>query len=162
MDGKLFSRELLDIGTHITPLAEPQKEGYTFSGWEDPIPDLMPEYDVAVAGHFTVNTYKVTYVVGDEVVHVDSVAYGSPIPAYEYIPKNEDTVFRGWIGERYESMPAFDIVYTADVADGVDDIIGEQETDVYDLTGVRVGSTSEWDTLKWGTYIVNGRKVRKR
>ena len=64
VDGKLYNRELLDIGTHITPLAEPEKEGHTFSGWEGPIPDVMPTYDVAVGGHFTVNTYKVTYMVG--------------------------------------------------------------------------------------------------
>ena len=161
VDGKLYSRELLDIGTHITPLAEPEKEGHTFSGWEDPIPDVMPTYDVAVGGHFTVNTYKVTYMVGGEVVHVDNVTYGSPIPAYVYSPEDEAVVFRGWIGERYEKMPAFDVVYTADIANGIDDIVQDREMDVYDLTGMKVGSTSEWHTLKPGTYIINGRKVRK-
>ena len=161
VDGKLYSRELLDIGTHITPLAEPEKEGHTFSGWEDPIPDVMPTYDVAVGGHFTVNTYKVTYMVGNEVVHVDNVAYGSPIPAYVYSPEDEAVVFRGWIGERYEKMPAFDVVYTADIANGIDDIVQDREMDVYDLTGMKVGTTSEWHTLKQGTYIINGRKVRK-
>ena len=161
VDGKLYNRELLDIGTHITPLAEPEKEGHTFSGWEDPIPDVMPTYDVAVGGHFTVNTYKVTYMVGGEVVHVDNVAYGSPIPAYVYSPEDEAVGFRGWIGERYEKMPAFDVVYTADIANGIDDIVQDREMDVYDLTGMKVGTTSEWHTLKQGTYIVNGRKVRK-
>lgn len=161
VDGKLYNRELLDIGTHITPLAEPEKEGHTFSGWEDPIPDVMPTYDVAVGGHFTVNTYKVTYMVGNEVVHVDNVTYGSPIPAYVYSPEDEAVVFRGWIGERYEKMPAFDVVYTADIANGIDDIVQDKEMDVYDLTGMKVGSTSEWHTLKPGTYIINGRKVRK-
>ena len=161
VDGKLYSRELLDIGTHITPLAEPEKEGYTFSGWEDPIPDVMPTYDVAVGGRFKVNTYKVTYMVGGEVVHVDNVAYGSPIPAYVYSPEDEAVVFRGWIGERYEKMPAFDVVYTADIANGINDIVQDREMDVYDLTGIKVGTTSEWHTLKPGTYIVNGRKVRK-
>ena len=161
-DVMLTYGELLDIGTHITPLAEPEKEGHTFSGWEDPIPDVMPTYDVAVGGHFTVNTYKVTYMVGNEVVHVDNVAYGSPIPAYVYSPEDEAVVFRGWIGERYEKMPAFDVVYTADIANGIDDIVQDREMDVYDLTGMKVGTTSEWHTLKQGTYIVNGRKVRKR
>ena len=161
VDGKLYNRELLDIGTHITPLAEPEKEGHTFSGWEDPIPDVMPTYDVAVGGRFKVNTYKVTYMVGGEVVHVDNVAYGSPIPAYVYSPEDEAVVFRGWIGERYEKMPAFDVVYTADIANGIDDIVQDREMDVYDLTGMKVGTTSEWHTLKQGTYIVNGRKVRK-
>lgn len=161
VNGKLYNRELLDIGTHITPLAEPEKEGHTFSGWEDPIPDVMPTYDVAVGGRFKVNTYKVTYMVGNEVVHVDNVAYGSPIPAYVYSPEDEAVVFRGWIGERYEKMPAFDVVYTADIANGIDDIVQDREMDVYDLTGIKVGTTSEWHTLKQGTYIVNGRKVRK-
>ena len=160
VDGSLFRSELLDIGTHVTPLAEPEKEGYTFSGW-DTIPSLMPTHDVNVYGHFTVNTYKVTYMVGNEVVHVDSVAYGSPIPAYEYTPKDENAVFNGWIGEHYDAMPAFDVVYTADTADGIRDIILEQETSVYDLSGLRICSTSDWNTLKRGAYIVNGRKVRK-
>ena len=37
---------------------------YVLFWMEDPIPDVMPTYDVAVGGRFKVNTYKVTYMVG--------------------------------------------------------------------------------------------------
>ena len=40
----------------------PMKEGYTFSGWSE-IPETMPAQDVTVTGSFTINKYKLTYMV---------------------------------------------------------------------------------------------------
>ena len=53
----------------------PEKEGYTFSGWEG-LPEVMPAKDVTVSGSFTVNSYKLTYVVDGEVYLEETVAYG--------------------------------------------------------------------------------------
>ena len=61
VDGEVYKTYTLAVGTTITPEPEPQKEGYTFSGWST-IPKTMPEHDVTVYGTFTKNT---TYSPGD-------------------------------------------------------------------------------------------------
>lgn len=52
VDGKTYKTYKLDFGAHITPEAQPKKDGYTFSGW-DMVPANMPAYDVTVNGSFT-------------------------------------------------------------------------------------------------------------
>ena len=54
IDGKEYKKDIVLIGTPINSIAEPQKEGYTFSGWSE-IPTLMPANNVTVSGTFTVN-----------------------------------------------------------------------------------------------------------
>lgn len=56
----------------------PPKEGYTFSGWSD-IPSTMPDHDVTVTGSFTINKYKLTYMVDGEDYISSDVEYGATI-----------------------------------------------------------------------------------
>lgn len=56
VDGEEYEIEEKMIYDSITPLAEPTKEGYTFSGWSE-IPEIMPEEDVVVVGSFTRDEY---------------------------------------------------------------------------------------------------------
>ena len=51
VDNEIFATDSLSIGEVIVPIAEPTKEGYTFSGWSD-IPETMPAHDVEVYGNF--------------------------------------------------------------------------------------------------------------
>ena len=103
------------------------------------------------------NIYKVYYYVGEELVHVDEVAYGEAIPEYTYEPE-EGYTFHGWTGESYETMPAHDVIYTANIESGIDLQIvnGQQLTVIYDLTGRKV---TDIQNLKSGVYIINGKKV---
>ena len=66
----------------------PEKEGYTFSGWEG-LPEVMPAKDVTVSGSFTVNSYKLTYVVDGEVYLEETVSYGSKILCGMPAPEKE-------------------------------------------------------------------------
>ena len=52
VDGKTYKTYKLDYGAHISPEAQPKKEGYTFSGW-DMVPANMPANNVTVNGYFT-------------------------------------------------------------------------------------------------------------
>lgn len=52
VDGETYKTYKLDYGAHITPEAQPKKDGYTFSGW-DMVPANMPANDVTVNGYFT-------------------------------------------------------------------------------------------------------------
>ena len=102
-------------------------------------------------------TYKVYYYVGEELVHTAEVAYGDAIPEYVYAPTTEGDVFVGWIGETYETMPAHDVTYTANIESGIEQLtIGNSQLTIYDLTGRRITNA---ENLKGGIYIINGKKV---
>ncbi len=52
VDGEEYKSVQVNYGEEITPEAEPNKEGYTFSGWSL-IPETMPAKDVTITGAFT-------------------------------------------------------------------------------------------------------------
>ena len=92
----------------ITGYPTPEKEGYTFSGW-DGLPEYMPDYDIKVRAKFTVNAYVISYYIDGVLVHSESITYGSAIPVYTpEIPDN--LTFLGWDIEIPETMPAMDLV----------------------------------------------------
>ena len=109
VDGEVYKDSLYAYGSDIEPVADPLKEGHTFSGWSD-IPATMPAKDVVVTGSFTINTYKITYTLDGEVIYTDSIAYGTVLPVVE-VPAKVGHTFSGW-GELPETMPAKDVAVT--------------------------------------------------
>ena len=109
IDGNEYKSYELDYGANITPEAEPMKEGYTFSGWGE-IPETMPAHDVTVTGTFTINKYKLTYIVDGQTCKTYDVEYGSTITP-EAEPMKEGYTFSGW-SEIPETMPAHDVTVT--------------------------------------------------
>ena len=75
VDGEVYETVSVEYGSAITLLDEPIKEGYTFSGWGE-APTTMPAKNVEISGNFTINTYKLTYLVDGEVTQTISVEYG--------------------------------------------------------------------------------------
>ena len=152
---EVISTDSVEYGAKIETPVAPEKEGHTFCGWKD-VPETMPANDVVANGSYSVNTYKVYYYVGDELVHTDEVAYGESIPAYEYTPTNGDK-FMGWDGEQYDTMPAHDVTYIANIESGILYINGDMsEYQIYDLNGRKIENAK---SLKSGVYIVNGKKT---
>ena len=107
VDGETYIQDLVMIGTPITPITEPAKEGHTFSGWSE-IPETMPKEDVTVTGAFTVNSYVLTYIVDGEVYKTEEFIYGSDITP-ETEPSKTGYTFSGW-GEIPTTMPARDVI----------------------------------------------------
>ena len=99
-------KDIVMIGTPITPITEPVKEGHTFSGWSE-IPETMPKENVTVTGNFTVNSYVLTYKVDGEVYKTEEVKYGSAITP-ETEPTKTGYTFSGW-SEIPTTMPARDV-----------------------------------------------------
>ena len=99
----------MEYGATITPESAPTKEGYTFSGWSE-IPKLMPAHDVTVTGTFSINKYKLTYIVNNAEYKSYEVEYGATITP-EPAPTKEGYTFSGW-SEIPESMPAHDVTVT--------------------------------------------------
>ena len=106
VDGETVQTDSVVYGTAITALAEPTKEGYTFSGWVG-LPKTMPAKDVIVTGSFVTNGYTLTYLVDGEVYHTIVCEYGTSLTAID-VPVKEGYTFSGWIGLP-ETMPAKDV-----------------------------------------------------
>ena len=150
----VISSEELDYGTAIVVPDAPEKEGYIFSWGEVDATVLVG--GATYEGSYTVNTYKVFYYVDEELVHTAEVAYGDEISQYIYEPEMEDIVFIGWKGDTYETMPAFDIIYKAEieyVVTGINGMNIDANAVIYNLSGRRVMKVVK------GFYIVNGKKV---
>ena len=109
VDGVEYKAFEFEYGSAITPEAEPTKEGYSFSGWSE-IPDTMPANDITVMGSFTINKYKLTYVIDGEEYKSNEIEYGTSI-TFETEPTKEGYTFSGW-SEISETMPANDVTIT--------------------------------------------------
>jgi len=107
IDGMIYDTDSITYNSTIVLKEEPTKEGHTFSGWSK-IPEVMPANDVVVEGIFTINKYKLTYIVDEEKYASDSIAYGETIILKE-TPIKEGYTFSGW-SEAPRTMPANDIV----------------------------------------------------
>ncbi|WP_289695158.1 InlB B-repeat-containing protein, partial [uncultured Duncaniella sp.] len=109
VDGEEYSSYQIGYGSSITPEVAPEKEGYTFSGWQG-LPETMPGSDVTVTGTFTVNTYNLIYMLDGVEYKRLEVAYGEKLTA-EAAPEKEGHTFSGWEGLP-ETMPASDVTVT--------------------------------------------------
>ena len=134
---KLFQ---LYEGETISPEPEPQKEGYTFSGWSE-IPETMPDHDVTVTGMFTINKYKLIYVVDDADYKTIEVDYGAAITP-EPVPTKEGYTFSGW-SEIPETMPAHDVT-----------VIGTFTINKYKLTYIVDDVEYKTYEFEYGTKII--------
>ena len=156
VDDEVIAADSLEYGDEIVAPNAPDREGYAFDGWGE-VAETVPASDVTYEGSYTVNIYKVYYYVDEELVHTAEVAYGEPIPEYVYEPTEEGYTFLGWIGDTYETMPAHDVTYTANIDNGIEQLtIDKSQLTIYDLTGRKVTDT---ENLKGGIYIMNGKKV---
>lgn len=166
VDGEVYKTYDVAYGEQIIPESEPMKEGYSFSGWIY-IPETMPAKDVVVTGTFSVNVYKLTYVVDGEEYKTYEVAYGEEITP-EPEPTREGHTFSGW-SDIPETMPAQDVIVTGTFT--IETAIGtiyssNQKVNVYNLNGMKVYEYMDMKEalrqLPKGIYIINGRKIQKQ
>lgn len=137
LDGKVYYTESLAEGEVITPLEEPTKEGYTFSGWSE-IPGTMPADNVTITGTFTVNQYNVTFMIDGAEFATVAVNYGESITTPE-VPAREGYAF-AWTDEIPETMPAKDIVINGaySIIDDISNVVVKDEIlHIYTLDGQR-------------------------
>ncbi len=109
VDGVVSYTADIAEGMEIPSIEAPEKEGYTFAGW-DGLPAVMPAENLTVTAQFTVNSYTVTYKVDGEVYgEVETVAYGTELVARDVPEAREGYTFSGW-STVPETMPANDVV----------------------------------------------------
>ena len=165
VDGEEYKVVEVEFGTTIVPEADPVKEGYTFSGWQG-LPETMPANDVEVTATFSINSYRLTVYLDDEIYLEKTLEYGAAIELPD--PKlPTDREFEGWDIEVPATMPAHDVEIrgTTRIVSGLAAIFADSETrlTVYTTNGVllfRDKTVREASPLlKPGIYIVNGRKL---
>ncbi len=89
-----------DYGTAIVKPADPTRTGYTFTGWNEPIPATMPAENLTITARWTANTYTVTFTVYGGTLTGDAtkkVTYGQTygkLPTAT--PSDDNMVFLGW------------------------------------------------------------------
>lgn len=140
VDGEVYNTSTLKAGEEITPIKNPEKEGYTFSGWTD-MPNTMPAENITVQGTFTVNSYTLTYLVDGEVYKVETIEYGSQLTAIAE-PEKEGYTFNGW-SELPTTMPAGDV-----------NIEGTFTINSYTLTYIIDGEVYQTQSIEYGSEIV--------
>lgn len=119
VDGEIYKSYELKAGESIMPEPEPTKEGYSFSGWGE-IPETMPAHDVTINGSFSINSYKLTYMVDDNVYKETMYEYGATIIP-EPQPEGDYATFE-W-NDLPQTMPAHDVVVYASYTSGIIEVL---------------------------------------
>ncbi|MEE3468161.1 MAG: InlB B-repeat-containing protein [Eubacterium sp.] len=98
-----------DYDTAITAPANPTKEGYTFSKWDQTIPAKMPAKNMTITALWTIKQYTITFDTdGGSTIAPITQDYGSVVsdPAD---PTKQGATFNGWTPSIPATMPARDI-----------------------------------------------------
>ncbi|MDE6560959.1 MAG: InlB B-repeat-containing protein [Muribaculaceae bacterium] len=106
VDGEVYKEFTVDYGTAVVAEPGPEKEGFTFSGW-DGVPETMPAHDVTVAGTFSINSYEAVFKIDGEIFDTKVIEFGRNIETPE-APKKSGFTFSGW-QDVPATMPARDI-----------------------------------------------------
>lgn len=99
-------------GETIVKPENPIREGYTFMGWDQELPEVMPGKDLVLKAIFTKNTYMITYKgIGVEDI-VEEYEFESEIVLPEPHYRN-GFLFSKWIEDVPTNMPAENLVIHA-------------------------------------------------
>ena len=112
VDGEQYGEiESYKYGQDIDPLRDrPEKEGYTFKGWNGTLPEQMGTEDIVISGTFAINSYNVTYLIdGEPYGASESHEYNSKVTLRDQ-PVKEGYTFSGWQHPDNFMMPAKDVV----------------------------------------------------
>ena len=168
VDSEVYDTQEFAYGAEIMPLEEPEKEGYTFSGWSD-IPVVMPAEDITVTGSFEVNDYIVTYYLDNVLFTTYKVPFGSDVPVPDVTNLPDGKLFDSWITEIPDTMPAHDLdIYgTTKAQSGIEAVLIDPDivVDIYTVAGVLLkhnANSKDILNLKSGYYIVTTPDARHK
>ena len=140
-------------GETVAKPADPTREGYTFDKWMDGnnVYDFAKPVsaDLTLKAAWILNEYSVTYTDGveDEELFDDQVTkkvkFGAGLPSFVGTPEREGYTFAGWTPDDVITMPAHDVVFTAQWQ-------VNQYTITFDTAG---GSTITPITQNYGTAV---------
>jgi len=137
-------------GATIQIRAFEEKEGYSFSGWNEcydsdgrlvkNIPEKMPAYDLHVYGSHTKKEYTVYYYVDSTLWRQEAVKYDEKVRVLTYSPK-EGFIFNGFL-DAPDRMPANDVY-----------LFGMTQRKAYELSYYVNGEEKYTETVLFGSVI---------
>ena len=111
--GSIVPPITLDYGSAIIAPISPTKEGYTFNGWDNPIPSTMPSNDSNIKALWKINKYTITFDTnGGSSVEAITLDYGSSITKPSN-PTRSGYSFIGWDLSIPSTMPSYDMTIKA-------------------------------------------------
>ncbi len=120
-DESLFETITVDYGTDLTTLLLPEgpdKEGHTFTGYDQALPEAMPAESLSFYAEYDLNAYTITLFDEDgQFIDTLSVFYDEPLDL-PTLPDQNGMMFDVWLDENlvpFEDafMPAKDLELTA-------------------------------------------------
>ena len=105
LDGQTYRSVTVDEGATVSKEKAPYKEGYTFNGWQNE-PTTMPANNVTVSGSFSINTYRLAFIVENKELSKQDVTYGSAITTPS---KDSEGYTISWYSHP-ATMPAYNLV----------------------------------------------------
>ena len=145
VDGEEYASETYAFGATVTPqVVDPEKEGYTFSGWSE-IPATMPAENVTATASFAVNSYDIVYKVDGGVYTTETYEFGATVTPVA-APEKEGYTFSGWSAIP-ATMPANDVEVTGSFIVKADVVVTEEdkeETADAIYANVTVASDKVW------------------
>ena len=102
-----------DYGSVVIAPISPTKVGFTFNGWDNPIPSTMPSSDKLIKALWKINKYTITFDTNGG-SNVDSITqdYGSTI-VKPLDPTRSGYTFVGWDLSIPDTMPSYDMTIKA-------------------------------------------------
>lgn len=148
LEGVVVLTDDIVYGSPVTVPEAPEKEGYTFSGWGE-VPETMPASNLEFDGSYILNSYILTFRVGEEIVFEGAMPYGSEIIAPN-APEKEGHTFTGW-GIVPPTMPAYDV-----------EIVGSYNVNLYTITFDIDGEVLFTTQLPYGSNITTPENVPEK
>ena len=158
VDGEVVQEGNVEYGTAITKPADPEKTGYTFTGWNPEVPATMPAAEQTFTAQFSINQYTVTFKYEDNTgtAQESSVTqdYDTDLtsPLTVDVDTNKDGApFVGWDNDYTGKVPAQNITYNA-IYGGEYDVIFVVDGTEVQKTAVEYGNsfTAPADPTKEG------------
>lgn len=104
--GSIVPPITLDYGSAVIAPISPTKVGYSFVGWDNPIPSTMPPSDLNIKALWKINKYTITFDTnGGSTIEAITLDYGSTITKPSN-PTRNGYSFIGWNIEIPSTMPA--------------------------------------------------------
>lgn len=102
-----------DYESSVTEPSAPTMEGYSFTGWDQPIPSKMPANDLTIKANFKINQYTITFVDTGDVKYPEIKRnYGETIEKVKN-PTKVGHTFLDWDKAIPSTMPASNLTITA-------------------------------------------------
>ncbi len=142
-NGQAADTLMFDFGEIVdASLDEPEREGYTFQGWDATLPETMPAQDLVITAQWQLNKHNIVYVIDGREIETVEAYYNSAIEPIQ-APIMEGYKFSGWQNVP-ETMPDSSITISGSYTAIEYGILFMNDGDTLQSTKVGYGQTPKY------------------